>query len=60
MALKIIWTVDLPFRRKTWWLCKLQQYDFTIEYKKDNRIAHVNAFSWALEESNTATQQPPW
>jgi len=54
MALETIRTVDLPSGRRARWLCKLQQYDFTIEHKKSNRIAHVDAFSRALEESYTA------
>ncbi len=58
MAFETIWTVDLPSRRRARWLCKLQQYDFIIKYKKGNRIAHVDAFLRALEESNTAVQQP--
>ena len=32
-------------------------WDFTIKHKKDNRIAHVNAFSRALEENNIIIQQ---
>ena len=51
MALETIKTVDLPSGRRTQWLCKFQQYDFTIEHRKGNRIAHVDAFSRALEES---------
>ncbi len=58
MALETIRTVDLPFGRRARWLCKLQQYDFTIEHKKGNRITHVDAFSRALEESHMAVQQP--
>ena len=58
MALKTNWTVDLPSGRRARWLCKLQQYDFTIEHKKGNRIAHIDAFLRALEESCTAVQQP--
>src|SRR6266540_4027270 len=56
MALETIKTVDLPSGRRARWLCKLQQYDFTIEHRKGNRIAHVDAFSRALEESHTAVQ----
>ncbi len=59
MALETIRTVDLPSGRRAQWLCKLQQYDFTIKHRKGNRIAHVDAFSRALEESHTAVQQPP-
>src|SRR6266540_2082418 len=59
MTFETIKTVDLPSERRARWLCKLQQYDFTIEYRKDNRIAHVDVFSRALEESHTAVQQPP-
>src|SRR6266540_2314798 len=58
MALETIRTVDLPSGRRARWLCKLQQYDFIIEHRKGNRIAHVDAFSRALEESHTAVQQP--
>jgi len=58
MALETIRTVDLPFRRRARWLYKLQQYDFTIEHRKGNRIVHIDAFSRALEESYTAVQQP--
>src|SRR6266498_13818 len=54
MVLETIKTVDLPSGRRARWLCKLQQYDFTIEHRKGNRIAHVDAFSRALEESHTA------
>ncbi len=54
IALETIKTVDLPSGRRARWLCKLQQYDFTIEHRKGNRIAHVDAFSRALEESHTA------
>jgi len=56
MALETIRTVDLPSRRRARWLCKLQQYDFTIKHRKGNRIAHVDAFSRTLEESHTAVQ----
>src|SRR6266540_3433816 len=54
MALETIKTVDLPSKRRAQWLCKLQQYDFTIEHRKGNKIAHVDAFSRALEESHIA------
>src|SRR6266542_4235776 len=47
MVLETIKTVDLPSRRRARWLCKLQQYEFTIEHRKGNRIAHVDALSRA-------------
>ncbi len=56
MALETIRTVDLPSGRRARWLCKLQQYDFTIEHRKGNRIAHVDAFLRALEESHIVVQ----
>jgi len=54
MVLEIIRTINLLPRRRVWWLCKFQQYDFTIEHKKSNRIAYVDAFLQVLEENNTA------
>ncbi len=57
MTLETIRTVDLSSGRRARWLCKLQQYDFTIEHRKGNRIAYVDAFLRALKESHTAVQQ---
>ena len=56
IVFETIRTVDLPLGKRAWWLCKLQQYDFTIKYRKGNRIAYVDAFLKALEENNVATQ----
>ena len=56
MAFEIIKTVNLSYGRRARWLCKLQQYDFTIEHRKGNRIAHIDAFLRALEESHTAVR----
>src|SRR6266540_50715 len=53
VALETVKTADLPRRRRARWLTKLQQYEFTIKHRGGRTIAHVDAMSRLLGESNT-------
>jgi len=52
MVLKMVKTANLPIGRKTRWLFKLQQYDFTIQHYHGRRIPHADVFSRLLNKSN--------
>jgi len=54
MALETVKTANLPTGRKARWLCKLQQYDFTIQHHHGKRIPYADTFSRLLNESNQA------
>src|SRR6266498_4105168 len=51
-------TADLPKGRRARWLTKLQQYEFTIKYRGGRTIAHADAMSKLLGESNVADKIP--
>ncbi len=54
MVLKMVKMANLPTGRRARWLCKLQQYDFTIQHRHGRRISHADVFSRLLNESNQA------
>src|SRR6266498_4944780 len=58
VALETVKTADLPRGRRARWLTKLQQYEFTIKHKGGRTIAHADAMSRLLGESNAADKIP--
>ncbi len=59
MALEMVKTANLPTGWRAKWLCKLQQYNFTIQHRYKRRILHADAFSRLLNKSNQALANIP-